>query len=147
MPATTESHRDLLDATRRRAHNGCVVCDPSNAAGLGLAFTVIDDGAVRAAFNVGPDLQGYSGVVHGGVISSVLDGAMTNCLFARGIVAVTGEMTVRFRHPVRVDAPAEVTARLTRRQVPLSVLEAEIAQAGRVVATATGKFMDQPELA
>jgi hypothetical protein len=27
------------------------------------------------------------------------------------------------------------------------VLEAEIAQAGRVVATATGKFMDQPELA
>ncbi len=147
MPAITEADPALLDATRREAHDGCVVCDPSNVAGLGLEFAVSSEGEVRAEFHLGRYLRGYAGIAHGGVTSSVLDGALTNCLFARGIVAVTGEMTVRFRHPVRIDETAVASARVTRRQAPLSVVDAEIAQGGRVVATATGKFMDQPELA
>jgi acyl-coenzyme A thioesterase PaaI-like protein len=36
-------------------------------------------------------------MLHGGVISSILDGTMTNCLFAHGTVAVTAELRVRFR--------------------------------------------------
>ena len=42
--------------------------------------------------------------------------------------------------------PAEITARITRISHPLYLLEAEIAQYGKVNATAKGKFYHQPDL-
>jgi uncharacterized protein (TIGR00369 family) len=108
-----------------------------------LRFTPQSDGSVRAVFECNRRWQGYDGLLHGGVTSSLLDGAMTNCLFARGIVAVTAEMRVRFRHPVESDTPAEVRAHVSRSQSPLHVLEAEIVQGGLVKAIATGKFMEK----
>jgi uncharacterized protein (TIGR00369 family) len=84
-------------------------------------------------------------MLHGGVTSALLDSAMTNCLFAHGVQAVTGEMTVRFRHPIRLDIPLTVRGRVTRSQAPLFVLEAEIVQQGRIKARAEGKFMQREE--
>ena len=144
MFATTDPRQDVLDRTRRDAHPTCVVCGRSSECGLGLRFHVLDDGSVEAGFRCSRDHQGYQGVLHGGVISSLLDGAMTNSLFARGIEAVTAELSVRFRHPVGLDEPMVIRARVTRSQPPLQVLSAEIVQAGQVRATATGKFMERP---
>lgn len=49
-----------------------------------------------ATFSGNPGLQEYEGQLHGRVISSLLDAAMTHCLFHHGIEAVTGELYVRF---------------------------------------------------
>jgi acyl-coenzyme A thioesterase PaaI-like protein len=46
---------------------------------------------------------------------------MTNCLFAHGIVAVTAEMTVRFRHPIKTGVPVIARARIARSQRLLHV--------------------------
>ena len=81
-------------------------------------------------------------MLHGGVISALLDGAMTNCLFARGIVALTAELVVRFRHPVAINAPVSVIGRITRSASPLHMLEAEIRQRGEIMAVGKGKFME-----
>lgn len=98
MSVTTEPAQDLLERTRRAAHPLCVVCGQSHKCGLGLRFSLRDDGSVEARLQCREAYQGYEGVVHGGITSALLDGAMTNCLFAHGTVAVTGEMTVWFRH-------------------------------------------------
>ncbi len=143
MSATTESEATLLQRTRNAAHPRCIVCSLGSSCGLGLRFTPRSDGSVRAIFECSRRWQGYDGVLHGGVTSSLLDGAMTNCLFARGIVAVTAEMRVRFRHPVELDTAAEVRAHVSRSQSPLHVVEAEVVQGGKVKATATGKFMEK----
>jgi len=121
------------------------VCSQANACGLGLRFSLRDDGSVEAHFECKRALQGYDGILHGGMIATLLDGAMTNCLFAHGITAVTAEITVRFRHPVRLDTPLLVRARITQSQMPLHVAEAELVQDGRVKATATGMFMKKHE--
>ena len=84
--------------------------------------------------------------MHGGVISTVLDGAMGHCMFARGQTAVTVEITTRFRHPVVTCKQATVSARITRISHPLYLLEAKIVQDGEIKATAKGKFYDQPDL-
>ncbi|MFP4054653.1 MAG: PaaI family thioesterase [Phycisphaerae bacterium] len=145
MFATTDPRQDVLERTRRDAHPMCVVCGRSSDCGLGLRFRVLGDGSVSADFRCNCDHQGYEGVLHGGVISSLLDGAMTNCLFASGVTAVTAELKVRFRHPVDLDEPMSVRAWQTRSQSPLHVLSAEIVQAGQVRATAAGKFMERPQ--
>jgi len=130
-----------------QVHANCVVCGSCNERGLGLEFALLEDGGVETAFSCDNAFEGYANVLHGGVISSLLDGAMTNCMFAHGCAAITAELNVRFRHPVVTGQAATVRAWITRSAPPLYVLKAEVLQAGRVKATATGKFMDQPNFA
>lgn len=145
MSATTESANELRKALARREHPCCVVCAEDRPDGWGVAFRVEPDGSVAA--DVPGDLahQGYRGMLHGGMISTLADGAMTHCLFACGIRAVTAELQVRFRHPVRADRPVRVRAWITRRAEPLFVLQAELEQDSQCMVRATGKFMQTPE--
>ena len=145
MPATTDAAQSLLDRTRQAAHPLCAVCGRAGECGLGLRFRLCEDGAVEAGFACPQRLQGYRGILHGGVTSALLDGAMTNCLFARGIAAVTAEMTVRFRHPIQLDQPLVVRASVTRCQPPLYIVTAQVMQTGQLMTTATGKFMKCPD--
>ena len=128
-------------------HPKCVVCGFGNLSGLGLQFEASDDGSVKAVFQCDESYEGYPGILHGGIISSVLDGAMGNCMFAHGLATVTVEMTIRFRHPVLTGQTAVASARITQSSPPLYLLEAEIIQNGKVMATAKGKYYDQPKLA
>jgi acyl-coenzyme A thioesterase PaaI-like protein len=84
--------------------------------------------------------------MHGGVISAILDGAMTHCMFAQGKTAVTAEMSTRFRHPIMIRQMATVSAHIERSCHPLYLVKSQIVQAGEIKATATGKFLDQPQL-
>jgi uncharacterized protein (TIGR00369 family) len=88
--------------------------------------------------------EGYNGMLHGGVISAIADGAMANCLFAHGIVAVTAELNVRFRHPVVLGTTLVVMARIIRRAETLFLLEANLLQDGEIKVKATGKFLQRP---
>jgi acyl-coenzyme A thioesterase PaaI-like protein len=58
------------------------------------------DGAVHTVFKAHEGLQGYRGILHGGVITALLDAAMANCLFLKGVEALTGDLHVRFLKPV-----------------------------------------------
>jgi len=130
-----------LAAIRGRAHPQCVVCGPANAHGLGVEFASSPDGSVRGELTEGTAFQGYTGRLHGGIIAALLDGAMTNCLFAHDCEAMTAELTVRYRHPVQAQGGMTVRAWLTGSYGPLFRLEAELVQGGQVKASATGKFM------
>jgi len=134
-------------STRGHAHPACFVCAPQHSTGLCLRFTREPDGSVAAPFECDGTYEGYPGMVHGGIVSSLLDGAMTNCLFAQGEVAVTADLHVRFRYPLRLGRRALVRARMTRACPPLFILTAEVAQDGQVKATAVGKFMRHAESA
>jgi len=127
-----------------RVHPNCVVCSSTNSKGSHLEFVSRNNGGITATFQCDEAFEGYPGVLHGGVISLILDGAMGHCMFARGQAVVTFEMTTRFRHPVVINQEATVSARIARSSHPLCQLEAEILQAGQVKATAKSKYFDQP---
>jgi len=124
-------------------HRSCIVCGDGNPRGMKLRFRLAEDGSVVAEVPCREPWQGYAGVVHGGVISAILDGAMTHCLFARGTTAVTGELTVRFVLPVAVNRNATVRARVTGAWSPLYKTAAELEQDGRIVARAKAKFVER----
>ena len=126
-----------------RLHGGCVVCSRRNPRGLGLCFRPAADGSgVTTEFPCDADFQGYDGLVHGGVVSMLLDGAMAHCLFHQGRVGHTGELVVRFRQGVLVGRPAAVSARLVRSKGRMHELSAELRQDGVVKAEATARFME-----
>jgi uncharacterized protein (TIGR00369 family) len=137
----TETAQDQLQWLKTREHYGCFVCGIGHPHGLGMEFEILGDARVEGRFERGKEYQGYGGLLHGGVICSLLDGAMTNCLFATGKPAVTAELTVKFKNPVMAGEPVTVQAWIRDDLCPLYIVEAELSQGGSVKARATGKFM------
>ncbi|MBN2446992.1 MAG: PaaI family thioesterase [Phycisphaerae bacterium] len=128
-------------AALRQAHASCFVCGSSNGDELGLSFHPKPDGSVVARFASEPRLGGYADRMHGGVISMILDDAMTSRLLqGQVITAVTGRLTVHYRHPVWLGEVIEVRARVKSSQPPLFRMEAELTQDRRVCRRATAKF-------
>ncbi len=137
----TDSAAANLTRLRTDEHPHCVVCSQTHPSGLRLKFRHCSDGSVEAGFHCGDNLQGYTGYLHGGVISSLLDGAMANCLFAHGVTAVTADLHVRFPHSVLTGFPARVRAWIHQSSPLLYVLKAELVQQEEIKTTAVGKFM------
>jgi acyl-coenzyme A thioesterase PaaI-like protein len=109
-----------------------------------MNFCLLTDGSVSASFDCSRRFEGYAHVLHGGTIASILDGAMTNCLFSRGIVAMTAKLDIRFRRPLLAGTPAIVRGWHEQSLGRLHLMKAEILQYDRKAATASGKFMALP---
>ena len=86
-------------------------------------------------------LQGYRGILHGGIVATLLDAAMTHCLFHQGIEAVTGDLQVRYLKQIPFNADLDIRARLVSSFSPLYKLESEITVGNQVMARAKAKFM------
>jgi acyl-coenzyme A thioesterase PaaI-like protein len=142
MESETPGANDLSHVLALRADHRCFGCGAQNPIGLHLRFSEDEDG-VRAPFVPGRDHQGFEDVIHGGIISTVLDEAMAWATAAAGIWAVTGEMRVRFRHVLKVGEPATIRARVTSRRGRLITTAAELTldTSGAVIASGTATFM------
>ena len=126
------------------AHPFCFVCSASNPMGLALRFVSEEDGSVSAVFVGHPALEGYPGLLHGGIVATLLDGAMVHCLFAHGIQALTAELRVRFLAPLLTGEEVTLRASIESSAHGLHRLRAEASQGDRVCARAQGKFLPPP---
>jgi acyl-coenzyme A thioesterase PaaI-like protein len=122
------------------SHRECIVCGCENDHGMHMQFHREPDGSVTSEFLSDAMYQGYPDVLHGGVVAAVLDGAMTNCLFAHDVVAVTAELTIRYLQPVHTQEMVSVRAWIVKSSPHLHLLAAELSQRGQVRATAKAKF-------
>ena len=95
-------------AVRARMQNRCVVCGPDNPRGLRISYARQEDGAVTADWCPSEDWEGFQGIVHGGIISTVLDEAMSKAVAAASCEALTGELKVRFRLLVASREPLHI---------------------------------------
>jgi acyl-coenzyme A thioesterase PaaI-like protein len=111
--------------------------------GLALRHTVASDGSVSASFIGNCALESYPGILHGGLVATVLDAAMTNCLFAQGIRGLTAELQVRYRDPVQAAEELQVRAWLDSTRHGIYKLSAEITQGGNLKARAQAKFIER----
>jgi acyl-coenzyme A thioesterase PaaI-like protein len=99
---TKERRTSILSAS------SCFVCGPDNPRGLHLAFQTNEGGEMIAEWIPEPEMEGYQGIVHGGIVSTVLDEAMAKVVDATGADALTAELSVRFRQQVSSGSPVHV---------------------------------------
>jgi acyl-coenzyme A thioesterase PaaI-like protein len=95
-----------------RSDHRCFGRGDDNRIGLHLRF-MADGDSVRSWFTPNVDHQGFGGIVHGGIISTVLDEAMAWATAHAGFWAMTGDMRVRFRQPLNIGESTVVTARVS----------------------------------
>ena len=127
----------------REVHSGCLLCGERNPRSLRLRFRDEGDGVAAAKLHPGRGLQGYDGILHGGVIAALLDEAMAHCLFHRGVQGVTGDLHVRFVQPVSCAATLDVRAHVETATPPLYYLKAEILEGDRVMAWGEATFIER----
>ena len=119
---------------------GCFGCSSTNGRGLGLVFER-RDGLVEAHTTLGESFAGYDGLVHGGIVSTLLDEAMGWAILElAGRFAVTRSLTVDFRRPVLIDRPLRVHARISGEEADGALrVEASVVDAReRLLASAVG---------
>lgn len=102
MTPSAFAARELV--LRASPQPACFVCGQDNPAGLRIPFQLEPDGAITAIWTPATTLEGFRGIVHGGVVTTVLDEAMSKAIAATGREALTAELRVRFRQPVQSGA-------------------------------------------
>jgi acyl-coenzyme A thioesterase PaaI-like protein len=137
----------------------CFACGKNNPDGLGLNFEYPEPGRSRTEFTAARKFQGWQGVLHGGIVSTMLDEAMAHALggptSAEGLRpaggselggggsgAVTAELVVRFKKPVPVGARIVVEGSVVGSKGRVVEASAEVRDSeGIVLASATGKLV------
>jgi uncharacterized protein (TIGR00369 family) len=124
------------------ARNRCFGCGQANPAGLKLEFSMSPEGAVVSNAVVSDQYEGPPGCVHGGIIATMLDEAMSKANRVRGVTAMTRQMQVEYLSPVRSGTPIRIEGRVNRSEGRKHWAEATIqAEDGMVLARATGLFI------
>jgi len=120
---------------------GCFVCGPHNDTGLQADFSF--DAEQQRSFcrlTIDERFQGWTAVVHGGVIASLLDEA---CIYAGRSLAetlVTAELAVRYRKPVPVGQEVTVAGEVLERRRKVLKVRAQLEVNGELHAEADAKI-------
>ncbi len=119
----------------------CFACGPDNPNGLKLTIEPSAEG-VTARVVPADWTQGYHGIVHGGIICTLLDEIAVWAAHRIGHYAATGEINVRFKHSMAVGKAYRLNGRITAVKNPLALAESEIVdERGTVIAQARVKLV------
>jgi len=150
MPGLIPFERGLMEDSRIKQPNSrmCFVCGRENPAGLRLRFFDNGRDEVTCDFTVASRHQSYPGLVHGGVIASILDetGGRTATIADHNRFFVTANLQVRYRKPVPLETPLRAVGKLVKRQGRRALAHAEIRSPDdEVLAEADLLLVDAPE--
>jgi acyl-coenzyme A thioesterase PaaI-like protein len=121
-------------------HTTCFACGRENKQGLHLDFK---DGVDGCTCNVAipPEFQSYEGVVHGGIVATMLDAAMVHSLRGHGGGApVTCRLEVRYLCAVPPGETITINARRKGNRGKIILADAELRGSGVCYARARGAF-------
>ena len=120
----------------------CFLCGVANPIGLKIAFYQASEACVVVRFVPREEHQGYPGVLHGGIISALLDETIGRTLVPRDRWGMTVELTVRFLASVPIGRPLTIEGELTRlRSRTMEGSGRVLLEDGTVAATAEAKYI------
>jgi uncharacterized protein (TIGR00369 family) len=125
------------------AQNRCFGCGPANPIGLHLDFYVAEDQSVVCKPAVPATYEGPPGLLHGGIIATLLDEAMSKAVRVRGLTAMTRRMEVEYLRPVPSATAIHIEGKLVRSEGRKHWTEAQVLDEKlKPLATATGLFIE-----
>lgn len=142
---------------RQPSAKWCFVCGVENPCGLHIRF--FNDGHHRclARVTLGDQYQSYPGIVHGGILATILDEAMGRAILAEGDEGdyreilderfmFTAKMDIRYRAPVPLHQGFTVRGRVDADRGRMAQVSGEVVLAdGTVAVEATATLVDIPK--
>ncbi len=121
--------------------NYCFACGPLNPYGLKLKIEVKPNGESYVEFVPRREYEGYHGIMHGGITSTILDEIMVYACKSYGVDVVTAKMEVRFLKPVPIGRKLVAKGKVIEKKGKAYFTEGEIrGENGSILARAKGTF-------
>jgi acyl-coenzyme A thioesterase PaaI-like protein len=118
----------------------CFVCGDKNEKGLKVAF-FYDEGKAKAEYTPSQEFEGYKDILHGGIISTLLDEVMIQSIVALGILTFTIQIEVKFKVPAKTGEKIFLEGHITEDRGKVILTEGKaFKQDGTVIALAEGKY-------
>jgi uncharacterized protein (TIGR00369 family) len=125
------------------AQNRCFGCGVANPVGLHLEFMLADDHSVVCLAEIPDTFEGPRGYLHGGIIATLLDEAMSKAVRVGGVIAMTRNMEVDYLRPVPSGNRLRLEGRVIRSEGRKHWVEAKILSAeGTTLAHGKGLFIE-----
>ena len=121
----------------------CWICGEKNPDGLQLKFDLNKTAKTLQTSFIPPETyQGYDGIVHGGILSALLDEAMAKLAFELGYNAVTAMLNVRFKSLAKVKEKLTIRGKITQANRRLVFAKATIhKEDGTLIAEGDSKLV------
>lgn len=122
----------------------CLVCGRLNPHGLKLdCFVDPGKGVVRAMFTPQRYHCGFAGIVHGGLLATVLDEIMTwTATWHLKRFCFAGEMTIRFCGNAKAGEPLQAESKVQSARSRLIIVSSKLTDSrGALVTIASGKYV------
>jgi len=121
----------------------CFVCGENNPFGLQLK-PVGKNGKGIILWTPEKRHQGFTGIVHGGLISTLLDEVMAYAAMSVAGFCATANISVKFMKPVRTGEVVEIEAELIEQRGKVLKLQARVVQNGEIKARGSATFVSVP---
>ncbi|MBC8312727.1 MAG: PaaI family thioesterase [Candidatus Cloacimonetes bacterium] len=126
--------------------NFCFACSPKNPIGLKLQFSY-SDGSAITSWTPKKEFQGFPGILHGGIIATILDEVMAYAIIPKKVYAPTVEMSIRFQKKIPIGQELFAKGWIENEQKNIIFVKGEIRNKnGEILANANGKYFVIEEL-
>ena len=129
------------------APHNCFACGSLNTHGIQLELHA-GDGRCWTELELDRRFEGWEGIAHGGIVSTILDEVMAWALVDNDSWGVTARMSVEFKRPVPIGRPIRAEGRVVevrRRIVRRRGRRSSTPPTATVLATAEGTFVAAPD--
>ena len=122
--------------------NYCFVCGTANPNGLKLSFHHDENTGETISRAVFPrHFQGWQDVLHGGIVSTVLDEVMVKAAAKEGLRCVTAELNVKFKKPALTETEYLIKGKIKEINRRIVTAEGSIISAdNKLIASAESKL-------
>ncbi|MBN2645785.1 MAG: PaaI family thioesterase [Desulfuromonadaceae bacterium] len=119
----------------------CFVCGTQNPQGMGVHFEVNpEEQRAHARFTIPVHYQGWQGIVHGGILATLLDEVSVYACRSMAPQLVTAELNVRYRKPAPVGQPLDLVAEVVATKKRYFLVKASIGADGVLYAESESKI-------
>lgn len=150
-PAFTESRPHMRQPLEQRRHSltSGTLLGPGKIPVPPLAFSREGEELVSFTY-LGTELCGHVGMVHGGMLGTMLDEGLAGCCFAKlpNKIGVTANLNINYRSPVKAGSYVVLKAKTTKVEGRKAWVEGRIEtlgegeEPGRVLVEATALYIE-----
>jgi uncharacterized protein (TIGR00369 family) len=122
-------------------YSNCFVCGKANPIGLKVDFCYDEAGAARASLQLSELFEGYPGVIHGGILSTLLDEVMAKAVLHSGKIAFTARLNIIYRKPLAPRGTVHLEGQILSARARSIQTQAKIFDDGGIYAEAEAVFI------
>ncbi len=137
------TNQEKLDLSEE--NNNCIGCGEKNPIGLKLKFDMKDGIAITKS-KLNSNYEGYKNIIHGGIITLILDETSAKAIHSTSIVAVTGKITVYFKRPLMVGEEFTCEARVVKKDGKRIFVETKLTVGNEIKAKSESIFFKISEV-